>query len=134
MGLTILNQALIYIPIPNLIGMIQSESMISQAFQACYSIEGCLSDCCVLSQKRVGVYGRKHLPTQPLTKITPYTLKRIAFTTSRASEMKARAKEALPINLHSEKYIIILQMLGTQLKEIEKETLYSTTLPCVSPL
>ena len=95
MGLTILNQALIYTPIPNLMGMIQSESMISQAFQVCYSIEGCLSNCYVLSQKRVGVYGRKHLPTQPLTKIIPYTLKRIAFTTSRASEMKARAKEAL---------------------------------------
>jgi len=42
--------------------------------------------------------------------------------------MKARAKEALPINLHSEKYIRILQMFGTQLKEIEKKTLYSTTL------
>jgi len=44
--------------------------------------------------------------------------------------MKARAKEALPINLHSEKYIRILQMFETQLKEIEKKTLYSTTLPC----
>jgi len=48
--------------------------------------------------------------------------------------MKARAKEALSINLHSEKYIIILQILETQLKEIEKETLYSTTLSHVSPL
>ena len=48
--------------------------------------------------------------------------------------MKERAKEALPINLHSEKYIRILQMLETQLKEIEKETLHSTTLPCVSSL
>jgi len=28
--------------------------MISQAFQACYSIEGCLSDCYVLSHERVG--------------------------------------------------------------------------------
>ena len=55
----------------------------------------------------------KQLPTQPLTKITPYILKRIAFTTSRASEMKARAMEALSINLHSEKYISILQMLKT---------------------
>jgi len=65
--------------------------MISQAFQACYSIEGCPSNRCVLTP----VYDRKHSPTQPLTKITPYTLKRIAFTTSRASEMKTRAKEAL---------------------------------------
>jgi len=48
--------------------------------------------------------------------------------------MKARAKKALPINLYSEKYIRILQMFGTQLKEIEKKTLHSTTLPRVSPL
>jgi len=40
----------------------------------------------------------------------------IAFTTSRASEMKTRAKEALSINLYSEKYIRMLQMLETQLK------------------
>jgi len=41
MGLTTLNQALIHTPTPNLMSVIQSESMISQAFQACYSIEGC---------------------------------------------------------------------------------------------
>jgi len=34
--------------------------------------------------------------------------------------MKARAKEALPINLYSEKYIRILQMLETQLKRNKK--------------
>ena len=49
-----LNQALICIPIPNLMGVIQFESMISQTFQPCYSVEGCPSDCCVLSHKRVG--------------------------------------------------------------------------------
>jgi len=48
MGLTILNQALIRTPTPNLMGMIWSELMIGQAFQACYSIEGCLSNRCVL--------------------------------------------------------------------------------------
>ena len=48
-GLTTLNQALIHTPIPNLMDVIQSELMISQAFQACYSIEGCLSNCCILS-------------------------------------------------------------------------------------
>jgi len=48
--------------------------------------------------------------------------------------MKARAKEAFPINLYSEKYIRILQMLETQLKEIEKKILYFTTFSCVSPL
>ena len=57
---------------------------------------------------------------KPLTKITPYTLKRITFTTSRASEIKARAKKALLINLHSEKYIRILQILETQLKRNRK--------------
>ena len=53
--------------------------------------------------------------------------------------MKARAKEALPINLHSEKYIRILQMLETQLKRNRKGNspfyhslthLFSMTLPC----
>jgi len=53
-GLTTLNQALIHTPTPNLMGVIQPESMISQAFQAYYSIEGCPSDRCVLAQKRVG--------------------------------------------------------------------------------
>jgi len=51
-----------------------------------------------------------------LTKIISYILKRIAFTTSRASEMKARAKKAPPINLYSEKYIRIVQIPKTQLK------------------
>jgi len=54
MGLTTLNQALICTPTPNLMDVIRSESMISQAFQACYSIEGCLSDHCLLSHERVG--------------------------------------------------------------------------------
>ena len=53
MGLITLNQALICTPIPNLMGVIQSELRISQAFQACYSIEGCLSDRCILSHERV---------------------------------------------------------------------------------
>jgi len=53
--------------------------------------------------------------------------------------METRAKKALPINLYSEKYIRILQMLETQLKEIEKEIslfyhsllyLFSMTLLC----
>ena len=73
-----------------------------------------------LGSRKNRVYDRKHSPTQPLTKITSYTLKRITFTTSRASEIKVRAKEALPINLYSEKYIRILQMLETQLKRNRK--------------
>jgi len=72
MGLTTLNQALICTPTPNLMGMIQSESMISQAFQACYSIEGCLSDCCILSHERVrymveNIYQLNLSPRSPLT-------------------------------------------------------------------
>jgi len=55
----------------------------------------------------------KYSPTQPLTKIISYTLKRITFTISRASEIKARAKEALSFNLYSKRYIRILQMLET---------------------
>jgi len=34
--------------------------------------------------------------------------------------MKARAKEALSINLHSEKYIRLIQMLESQLKRNRK--------------
>jgi len=53
--------------------------------------------------------------------------------------MKARAKEAPSINLYSEKYIRILQMLETQLKRNRKENslfyyspshLSSMTPPC----
>jgi len=72
---------------------------------------------CLVSWKN-RVYGMKQSPTQPLTKIIPYTLKRITFITSRASEIKAKA---LPINLYSEKYIRILQILETQLKRNRKE-------------
>jgi len=72
-GLTTLNQALICTPTPNLIGVIQSELMISQAFQACYSIEGCLSNRCVLFHERVGyMVGNIHQlnlsPRSPLTR------------------------------------------------------------------
>jgi len=71
-GLTTLNQALICTPTPNLMDVIQSESMISQAFQACYSIEGCPSDRCVLSRERVmymveNIHQLNLLPRSPLT-------------------------------------------------------------------
>ena len=133
MGLTTLNQALICTPTPNFIGVIQSELIISQAFQACYSIEGCPSNHCILSQERVGymvgnIYQLNLSPRLPL-----YTLKRITFTTSRASEIKARAKKALPINLHSEKYIMILQTPGLNYKKKKKKTLHPTDLPRVFP-
>jgi len=60
---TTLNQALICTLTPNLMGVIQSESMISQAFQACYSVEDCPSDRCVLSLDQVGY--RVQSPQQP---------------------------------------------------------------------
>jgi len=66
MGLTTLNQALIHTPTPNLMGVIQSKSIISQAFQACYSIKGCPSDHCVLSLDWVGYRVRVFSTTQPL--------------------------------------------------------------------
>ena len=46
--------------------------------------------------------------------------------------MKARAKEALPINLHSEKYIRILQMFETQLERNKKRnSLFYHSLLCL---
>jgi len=72
MGLTTLNQALICTPTPNLMDVIRPESMISQAFKACYSIEGCPSDLCVLAPERIGyiienIYQLNLLPRLPLT-------------------------------------------------------------------
>jgi len=75
MGFTTLNQALIRTPTPNLMGMIQSESMISQAFQACYSIEGCPSDHCILSHERVG-YIVKNIHQLNLSPRSPLTYSR----------------------------------------------------------
>jgi len=66
MGLTTLNQALIRTPTPNLMGVIQSELMISQAFQACYSVEGCPSDRYILSLDQVGYRVLVSSTTQPL--------------------------------------------------------------------
>jgi len=72
MGLTTLNQALICTPTPNLMGVIRSESMISQAFQACYFIESCPSNCCVLVPERIGymtenIHQLNLSPRSPLT-------------------------------------------------------------------
>jgi len=71
-GLITLNQALIRTPTPNLIDVIQSELMISQAFQACYSIEDYLSNRCILSHERVeymveNIHQLNLLPRSPLT-------------------------------------------------------------------
>ena len=135
MGLTTLNQALIRTPTSNLMGVIRSESMISQAFQACYSIEGCPSNCCVLAPERIG-YMIKNIHQLNLSP-------RSSLTHSR--ELHLQPQELLRWRQGprrpslSEKYIRILQMLETQLKEIEKEIslfycsflyLFSMTLLC----
>jgi len=126
-GLTTLNQALIHILIPNLMGVIQSESMISQTFQTCYSIEGCLSNHCVLSQERVGyIVGNIYQLNLSL---------RLFLTYSRELHLQPQEllKEAPHFNLHSEKYIKILQTPRLNYKKKEKETLYPTSLPRISP-
>ena len=117
-GLIILNQALIHTPTPNLMGVIRSELMISQAFQAYYSIEGCPSNCYVLSQERVGykvgnIYQLNLSPRSPLICSRELHLQPQEL-------LKARAQEALSIDLHSEKYIRIVQMLEIQLKRNRK--------------
>jgi len=141
MDLTTLNQALICTPIPNLMGVIQSELMISQAFQACYSIEGCPSNRCVLSHERVG-YKIENIHQLNLLPRSPFTHSRESHLQSQELlrwRQGPRAKKALSINLHSEKYIRILQMLETQLRRNRKENspfyhslscLSSMTLPC----
>jgi len=131
-GLTTLNQALIRTSTPNLMGVIWSESMINQAFQAYYSIEGCPSDRCVLSHERVEyMIGNIHqlnlLPRSPLTHsreshLQPQELLR----------WRQRPRRLPPINLHSEKYIMILQTLELNYKKKKKKTLHPTDLPHVS--
>jgi len=120
-GLTTLNQALIRTSTPNLMGVIWSESMINQAFQAYYSIEGCPSDRCVLSHERVEyMIGNIHqlnlLPRSPLTysresHLQPQELLR----------WRQRPRRLPPINLHSEKYIMILQTLELNYKKKKKK-------------
>jgi len=139
MGLTTLNQALICILTPNLMGVIQPESMISQAFQACYSIEGYPSYRCVLASKRIG-YMIENIHQLNLSP-------RLPLTNSRESHLQPQEllrwrqgpRRLFPLNLHSKKYIIILQMLETQLKRNRKGNspfyhsplcLSFMTLPC----
>ena len=137
MGLTTLNQALICTSTPSLMGIIRSELMISQAFQTCYSIEDCLSNC--LSQERIG-YMVENIHQLNLLLRSPLTHSReLHLQPQELLRWRQGPKEALPINLHSENYIRILQMLETQLKRNRKENslfyysplcLFSMTLPC----
>ena len=134
MGLTILNQALICTPIPNLMGVIWPESMISQAFQTCYSIEDCPSDHCILSQKRVGyMIGNIHQlnlsPRSPLTHsrelhLQPQELLRWRQGPRRLSPSISTLRNIL-------EYYKCWKLNS---KEIEKRTLYSTTLLCIPSL
>jgi len=138
MGLTTLNQALIHTPTPNLMGVIQSESMISQAFQACYSIEGCPSNCCILAQERIEyMIGNIHqLNLSPRSSIT------------HSRELHLQPQELLRwrqgprrLSFQSPLQEIYYDLTnpGTQLQEKEKENflshqppscLSSITLPC----
>jgi len=98
---------------PNLMGVIWSELMISQAFQACYSIEGCLSNRCILSEERFtnSTSHQDHpLHTQ---ENCIYNLK------SFWDEGKGLGDFSYQSTLW-EIYIRILQMLETQLKENRK--------------
>jgi len=120
-------------------GVIWSELMISQAFQTYYSIEGCLSDHCILSHKRVGymvenIYQLNLLPRSPLTHP-----RELHLQPQELLRWRQGPRRLLFINLHSEKYIRILQMLETQLKRNRKgnspfyhspSRLSSMTLPC----
>ena len=116
MGLTILNQALIHTPTPNLMSVIWSELMISQAFQACYSIEGCLSNCCILSHERVG-YMVENIHQLNLSPRSPLIHSRELHLQPQELLRWRQGPRRFSSNLYSEKYIIILQMLETQLKK-----------------
>jgi len=87
-----------------------------------------------LASRKNRIYNRKHSLTQPLTKITSYILKRIAFTTSRASKIKTRAKEVL-LSISTLRNILeYYKCWRLNWKEIEKEILHSTIFSCISPL
>ena len=113
--------------------------MISQAFQACYSIEGCLSNHCILSLKRIG-YRVGNIHQLNLSPRLPLTYSREShLQPQELLRWKKGPRRLLSINLHSEKYIRILQMLETQLKRNRKENpsfyhslycLFSMTLLC----
>ena len=118
MGLTTLNQALICTPTPDLMGVIQSKSIISQAFQTCYSIEGCPSNCCVLSYERVE-YMVENIHQLNLSLRSPLTQRELHLQPQELLRWRQGPRK-LPFNLYSKKYIRILQMLGTQLKRNRK--------------
>jgi len=105
--------------------------MISQAFQACYSIEGCPSDCCILSQEKVG-YRVGNIHQLNLSPRSPLTHSReLHLQPQELLRWRQGPRRLSPINLYSEKYIMILQTPGLNYKK--KETLHPTNLLCVSP-
>ena len=116
MGLTILNQALICTPIPS--------SMISQAFQAYYSIECCLSNCYILSLKRMGIYDKNFDQLNLLPRSLFTYSKKLHLQPQELLRWRQGPRRLPPINLHSNKYIRILQMLETQLKMNRKENFF----------
>jgi len=139
MGLTTLNQALICTPTPNLMGVIWPELMIIQAFQACYFIKGCLSDRCVLAPERIG-YMIENIHQLNLSPRSPLIHSRELYLQPQELLRWRQGPRRLSFfNLYSEKYIIILQILETQLKRNRKGNspfyhslshLLSITPPC----
>ena len=113
--------------------------MISQAFQACYSIEDCLSDHCVLAPERIG-YMIENIHQLNFSPRSPFThLRESHLQPQELLRWRQGPRRLLLFSLHSEKYIIILQMLETQLKRNRKgnspfyyspSCLSSMTPPC----
>ena len=133
LGLTTLNQALICTLTPNLMGVIRSESMISQAFQTYYSIEDCLSDHCILSLERIEyIVGNIHQlnlsPRSPLIHSRELHLQPQGLLRWR------KGPRRLSLSISTLRNILeYYKCWRLNSKETKKEILYFTTFPCVSP-
>jgi len=132
-GLTTLNQTLIHTPIPNLMGVIWSESMISQAFQACYSVEGCLSDHCILSLERIE-YMVGNIHQLNLSPRSPLIHSRELHLQPQGLLRWRKGPRRLSLSISTLRNILeYYKCWRLNSKETKKEILYFTTFPCVSP-
>jgi len=131
--LTTLNQTLIHTPILNLMGVIWSESMINQAFQTCYSVEGCLSDHCILFLERIEyMVGNIHQlnlsPRSPLIHSKELHLQPQGLLRWR------KGPRRLSLSISTLRNILeYYKCWRLNSKETKKEILHFTTFPCVSP-
>ena len=108
--------------------------MISQAFQACYSVEDCLSDCCILSLDQVGY--RVSLLNNPTTSLRT---QKSAIRRLSSPWDGGRCQDSITFLLGSLSVILKVQTDETQLKINKKRNsfffqplslLSSMTLPC----